>query len=99
MIAYPNLRDFANASLRLMAADSNPYDRNAKLDADGNRIPTPGPANAAIGEVFGTFIIPTMFAKAARGEMTPEEAVAEAEAQMNTVFERWASEGLIGGGR
>jgi hypothetical protein len=59
----------------------------------------PGPANAAIGEVFGTFILPTMFAKAARGELTPEEAVAEAEVQMNAIFERWAAEGLIGGGR
>lgn len=59
----------------------------------------PGPANAAIGEVFGTFILPNMFAKAARGEMTPEAAVADAEAQMNAIFERWAAEGLIGGGR
>lgn len=57
----------------------------------------PGPANAAIGEVFGAFIIPTMFAKAARGEMTPEDAIAEAEAQMSAIFERWRSEGLIGG--
>lgn len=52
MIAYPNLRDFANASLRLMAADSNPYDRNAKHDAEGNRIPTPGPANAAFNKML-----------------------------------------------
>src|SRR5205085_9501914 len=52
MIAYPNLRDFANASLRLMAADSNPYDRNAKRDADGNRIPEPGPANAAFNKML-----------------------------------------------
>lgn len=52
MIAYPNLRDFANASLRLLAADSNPYDRNAKLDADGRRIPTPGPANAAFNKML-----------------------------------------------
>lgn len=52
MIAYPNLRDFANASLRLLAADSNPYDRNPKRDADGNRIPEPGPANAAFNKLL-----------------------------------------------
>lgn len=52
MIAYPNLRDFANASLRLMAADSNPYDRNAKFDGEGNRIPTPGAGNAAFNKML-----------------------------------------------
>jgi multiple sugar transport system substrate-binding protein len=55
----------------------------------------PGAANAAIGEVFGTFIIPNMFAKAARGEMTPEEAVADAEAQMIPIFDKWREQGLI----
>jgi multiple sugar transport system substrate-binding protein len=55
----------------------------------------PGPANAAIGEVFGTFIIPNMFAKAARGEMTPEEAVAEAEQLMIPIFDNWRQQGLI----
>ncbi len=52
MVAYPNLRDFANASLRLLAADSNPYDRNPERDADGNRIPEPGPANAAFNKLL-----------------------------------------------
>jgi multiple sugar transport system substrate-binding protein len=55
----------------------------------------PGPANAAIGEVFGTFIIPNMYAKAARGEMTPEEAVAEAESLMIPIFDNWRSQGLM----
>lgn len=55
----------------------------------------PGPANAAIGEVFGTFIIPNMYAKAARGEMTPEAAVAEAESLMIPIFDKWRQQGLI----
>jgi multiple sugar transport system substrate-binding protein len=58
----------------------------------------PGPANAAIGEAFGTFIIPNMMAKAARGEMTPAEAVADAEVQMKVIWDKWRAEGLIGGG-
>ena len=33
----------------------------------------PGPANAAIGEVFGSFILPNMMARAARGEQTAAE--------------------------
>jgi multiple sugar transport system substrate-binding protein len=58
----------------------------------------PGPANAAIGEVFNTFLIPQMFAAVARGEMTPEAAAADAEAKMVPIFERWKAEGLMGGG-
>jgi ABC-type glycerol-3-phosphate transport system substrate-binding protein len=55
----------------------------------------PGPANPAIGEVFATFVIPTMFAQVARGEKNPEEAVEEAEEQVVAIFDNWRDEGLI----
>jgi ABC-type glycerol-3-phosphate transport system substrate-binding protein len=58
----------------------------------------PGPANPAIGEVFGTFVIPTMFARAARGEVRPDQAVADAEKQVTAIFEKWRARGLVGGG-
>jgi hypothetical protein len=48
MIAYPHLRDLANASLRLLSADSDPYQRDPKRASDGSRIPVPGPGNAAL---------------------------------------------------
>jgi ABC-type glycerol-3-phosphate transport system substrate-binding protein len=57
----------------------------------------PGPANTAIGEVFATFVIPNMFAKAARGELSPEQAVADAERQIKPVFDKWRQRGLVGG--
>lgn len=56
----------------------------------------PGPANPAIGEVFGTNIIVTMMAEAARGEKTPEQAIADAETQINAIFEKWRDAGLVG---
>lgn len=56
----------------------------------------PGSANAAIGEVFNSFIIPNMFARAARGEMSPEKAAAEAERLTNDIFEKWRNKGLVG---
>lgn len=56
----------------------------------------PGPANPAIGEIFGTNIIVTMMAEAARGEKTPEQALADAENQINAIFERWRDAGLVG---
>jgi len=56
----------------------------------------PGPANPAIGEVFGTNIIVTMMAEAARGEKTPEQALADAETQINAIFAKWRDKGLVG---
>jgi len=56
----------------------------------------PGPASPAVGEVFGTFILPNMLAKAAQG-MKPAEAVAEADVQIKKIFSQWRNRGLIGG--
>jgi ABC-type glycerol-3-phosphate transport system substrate-binding protein len=58
----------------------------------------PGPANAAIGEVFGTFVLPNMLAKAARGDASPEQAVADAEKEIKDIFSKWRDQGLVGGG-
>src|SRR6266498_4473115 len=49
----------------------------------------PGYASAAIDEVFNTFVIPTMFAKAAKDEMTPEAAVKAADAEVRRIFAKW----------
>jgi multiple sugar transport system substrate-binding protein len=59
----------------------------------------PGPSNPAVAEVYATHIIPTMMGKVALGEMSAEDAVAEAEAQINDIFEKWRARGLIGGGQ
>ncbi|HVJ94038.1 MAG TPA: hypothetical protein VM580_29815 [Labilithrix sp.] len=52
IIAYPGLRDFSNASLRLLSADSQPYAENPPRDADGRRIPVPGPGNKALNKLL-----------------------------------------------
>jgi multiple sugar transport system substrate-binding protein len=49
----------------------------------------PGYATAAIDEAFNTFVIPTMFAKAARDEMSPEAAVAAADTELRRIFDKW----------
>jgi multiple sugar transport system substrate-binding protein len=59
----------------------------------------PGPANAAIGEVFTNGILPNMMASAAKGSETPAQAVASAESQIKTIFEKWRAKGLVGGSR
>jgi len=48
----------------------------------------PGYATAGIDEAFTTFVIPTMFAKVARGEETPENAAAAAETEYKRIFAR-----------
>ncbi|MGH9369512.1 MAG: hypothetical protein ACRD3M_17795 [Thermoanaerobaculia bacterium] len=50
----------------------------------------PGYATAAIDEAFNTFLVPTMFARVAREEATPEEAAAAADREARRIFERWA---------
>ncbi|MPZ80917.1 MAG: extracellular solute-binding protein [Actinophytocola sp.] len=57
----------------------------------------PGPASTAIGEVFNTFVIPNMFARAVRGEASPQESVTEAAGQVNAIFDKWRAQGLVGG--
>jgi multiple sugar transport system substrate-binding protein len=49
----------------------------------------PGHSNAATDEVFNQFIIPKMFAAAARREMSAEESVRTAEAQIKPIFDKW----------
>jgi multiple sugar transport system substrate-binding protein len=83
---------------------SNPADKLAFLTFDDavtwtTNIGHPGPTNPAIGEVFGTNIIPNMLAMVARGEANPEESVAQAESQIRAIFDRWRSQGLVGGTR
>jgi multiple sugar transport system substrate-binding protein len=49
----------------------------------------PGYATAAIDEAFKTWVIPTMFAKVARGDETPENAAKAAETEYKRIFDRW----------
>jgi multiple sugar transport system substrate-binding protein len=59
----------------------------------------PGPANALIGECINTFVLSDMMAAAARGDMTPADAVAEAETRLREIAQRWRDAGLMGGER
>jgi multiple sugar transport system substrate-binding protein len=49
----------------------------------------PGYATAGISEAFSTWVIPTMFAKVARGDETPEDAAKAAETEYKRIFARW----------
>jgi multiple sugar transport system substrate-binding protein len=49
----------------------------------------PGYSNAAIDEIFNTFLIPQMFAEVAQGKMTPAQAAKAAESDMKKIFAKW----------
>ncbi len=55
----------------------------------------PGYATAAIDEIFSTWVLNVMFAKAASGSATPEEALKEADAACKRIFGKWKEKGLI----
>jgi len=55
----------------------------------------PGYATAAIDETFSTWVLNTMFAKAATGALTPEAALDEAAAAMQRIWQKWKEKGAI----
>ncbi len=55
----------------------------------------PGYANAAIEVILWRWVIPVMFAKAATDELTPEDAIKEAEAKCKDIFGAWKDKGLV----
>lgn len=99
--AWDGLTPSRKAWLESDPFGSNPKDK-LKILTDAvpwsANIGHPGPASTAIGEVFNTFVIPNMFARAARGEMSPEQTVTEAEKQVKAIFDKWRAAGLVGGG-
>ena len=102
--AYPSILPELTEDGGLLDNDkfgSVPPDKLATLKTANDwttNLGWPGPANAAIGEIFNLPIIPNMMARAATGLQTPEESVAQAEQEVTEIFDRWRAEGLIGGG-
>ncbi|MGH8747011.1 MAG: carbohydrate ABC transporter substrate-binding protein, partial [Burkholderiales bacterium] len=55
----------------------------------------PGYANAAIDEIFNTWVLNTMFAKAATGNMPIDAAIKEADRKCHAIFAKWHEKGLV----
>jgi hypothetical protein len=98
--AFPDLVPELESWLSKDPFGANPPDKLSVLKDSLDwctNIGHPRPASPAIGEVLYTFVIPNMYAKAAREELSPKQAVAEAEKQINTIFQNWRSRGLVAG--
>jgi multiple sugar transport system substrate-binding protein len=85
--AVPNLQDrIANDPV------SDPPDKLKIIGTAlewATNVGYPGYATAPIDEVFNTFVVNTMMAKAARDEMSPEDAVSAAEKEVKRIFDKW----------
>jgi multiple sugar transport system substrate-binding protein len=71
------------------ADPSNKYAVLADVLDWATNVGYPGYATAAIDEAFRTWVIPTMFAKVARGQETAENAAKAAELEYKRIFARW----------
>lgn len=72
---------------------STPHDKLAILQNSDqwSAIPGyPGPATPAMDEIYYDFIIPDMMAKAATGQLSPEESVKWAAQRCERIFKKWA---------
>lgn len=55
----------------------------------------PGVTNPAIAEIFNTFVIPNMMARAVRGEQSAEDSVRRAAQESREIFDAWRERGLL----
>jgi multiple sugar transport system substrate-binding protein len=97
---FPTFQRMVPDLKQLLAKDPNgkPAGKYSVLEDSlswATNIGYPGYANAAIDEIYQKWIIPVMFAKAAQGVMSPEDAVKEAEAECKRIWDKWRERKLI----
>lgn len=88
-----------NYKRQLLADPHPPKGKYGVLDLIARKYTTnvgyPGFSNAAIDEIFNTWLIPQMFAEVAQGKMTPAEAAKAAEHDAKRIFAKWRKRGKI----
>ena len=79
-------------------AKATPPDKYAVL-ADAlewmTNLGAPGYANAALDDAYGTWVLNTMFARAATGADSPEAAVNQADQKLRQIWQKWQAHGLL----
>src|SRR5262249_26071365 len=84
----------------LLARDAKgaPPDKYAVLATAGEwatNVGFPGYTTAAIDDLYGTWVLNTLFASAATGVATPEAAVQTAEQRSRKIWEKWKERKLL----
>jgi multiple sugar transport system substrate-binding protein len=97
---FPAFKGAVKNYKKQLAADPHPpKGKYAVLDLIARKYTTnlgyPGFSNAAIDEIFNTWLIPQMFAQVAQGKMTPAEAARAADREAKKIFAKWRGRGKI----
>jgi len=71
------------------------YEVLAKAFDWATNVGYPGYSNAPVDEGYSTWVLNTMFARAATGSMSPEDAVKEAEKKYQAIWAKWKERKLI----
>jgi multiple sugar transport system substrate-binding protein len=95
---FPAFRGAVHNYARQLAAD--PHKGKYKpLDLIARKytvnVGYPGFSNAAVDEIWNTWLIPQMFAQVAQGKMTPAEAASAAQHEFKPIFAKWRARGKI----
>ena len=89
----PDLKDLISDDGQ--AVPSNKYNVFADAEKWTVSVGYPGYANPMIDEVFGTWLVPRMFADAASGRLTPDDATKRYSAELNRIFGKWRGLGKV----
>ncbi|KVN76162.1 sugar ABC transporter substrate-binding protein [Burkholderia ubonensis] len=89
----PDLKKLIDDDAKAKPRDK--YKVLGSLMVQATNVGYPGYANAAIDEIFNTWVLNTMFARAATGDATPEDAIRDAEAACKRIFAKWQARGLV----
>jgi len=100
---YYNLPCFTQTvpDLKILIANdakAQPADKYKVLEDSlewATNVGYPGYANAAINEIFNTWVISTMFAQAASGKLAPEDAMNQADQEVKRIFKKWKDMGKV----
>jgi multiple sugar transport system substrate-binding protein len=79
-------------------AKATPPDKYKTLADAGSWITNvgyPGYTNAAIAEIFNSGLLGKLMGQTATGKLTPEEALDQADAQVQRIFQKWRERGKI----
>jgi multiple sugar transport system substrate-binding protein len=84
---------------KMLADDPHKPLGKYKVLADATKWATnvgyPGYANAAVDEIFITWVLNTMFAKASSGAASPQDAIKEADQKCRAIFAKWHERKLV----
>lgn len=95
MPSFPNSVPGLDQIVKSASGPPGRYAVLADVPATMTNVGHPGHSNAATDEVRGKRILSAMFAQAATGDLTPQEAMEQASAAIKPIFDKWREAGKI----